>query len=57
MRFNKKYAEKLERITARKREREKEAEKSAQPSSPRSNPFSVSARSNIDWCGLTHGDL
>ena len=56
MRFNKKYAEKLERISARKKEREKEAEKSAQPSGPRPNPFSVSARSSIDWRGLTHGN-
>jgi hypothetical protein len=57
VRFNKKYAEKLERIATGKREREEKAEKSVQPSGPRSNPFSVSARSNTDWRGLTRGDL
>lgn len=45
-RFNKKYAEKLERIAARKKEQEKKME-SAQPSGPKSNPFSVSTRSGI----------
>lgn len=46
MRFNKKYAEKLER-KASKKEQEK-TDKSAQPTGPKSNPFSVSAFSNIN---------
>ena len=42
VRFNKKYAEKLERKATRK-EQEKEMEKPAQLTGPKSNPFSVSA--------------
>ena len=57
VRFNKKYAEKLEKKAARKREQEKKAEIPTQPSGPKSNPFSVSAHSNADSRGLTHGDL
>ena len=41
VRFNKKYAEKLERKAVRK-EREKKTERPAQPTGPKSNPFSVS---------------
>ena len=40
VRFNKKYAEKLERKATRKKEQEKKMEKPAQLTS---NPFSVSA--------------
>jgi len=40
VRFNKKYAEKLERKATRK-EQEKEAEKSTQQTGPKSNPFSL----------------
>jgi len=54
-RFNKKYAEKLERTAARKKEQEKKMEGPAQPSGPKSNPFSVSTSSNISWYELTHG--
>jgi hypothetical protein len=54
-RFNKKYAEKLERKAARKREEEKKVEKQTQPTGPKSNPFSVSARPDINWFGLTRG--
>jgi len=43
VRFNKKYAEKLERKAARKTEQEKQTEKPAQLTGPKSNPFSVSA--------------
>lgn len=43
VRFNQKYAEKLERKAARKKEQEKNAGKATQPSGPKSNPFSVSA--------------
>lgn len=50
VRFNKKYAEKLERKAAR----EKEQEKPPPPSGPKSNPFSVGARSDINRHGLTH---
>ena len=50
MRFNKKYAEKLERKASRMKEQEK-SEKPAQPTGPKSNPFSVSAYSDsIDMC-------
>jgi pre-rRNA-processing protein TSR4 len=45
VRFNKKYAEKLERKAARKKEQEKKVEKPAQPTGPGSNPFSVGAHS------------
>jgi pre-rRNA-processing protein TSR4 len=55
VRFNKKYAEKLERKAARKKEQEQKIEKPAQQSGPKSNPFSVSARSDINWFGLTRG--
>ena len=54
MRFNKKYAEKLEKKAARKKEQEK-MERPAQPSGPKSNPFSVGARSDVNRYGLTHG--
>ena len=45
MRFNKKYAEKLERKASKEQEK---TDKSAQPTGPKSNPFSVSAFSNIN---------
>ena len=54
VRFNKKYAEKLERKAARKVQ-EKKAEKPTRPTGPKSNPFSVSAYSGIDWYRLTRG--
>ena len=43
MRFNKKYAEKLERKAAREKEQGKKTEGTT---GPRSNPFSVSAYSD-----------
>ena len=52
MRFNKKYAEKLERKAARKKEQEKKVEESS--TGPKSNPFSVSAYSEVDWLALMH---
>jgi len=55
VRFNKKYAEKLERKAARKKVQEKKVEKTTRPTGPKSNPFSVSARSDIDWYCLTSG--
>ena len=54
MRFNRKYAEKLERKTARKKEQEKKMEKPTQQNGPKPNPFSVGARSDINRYGLTH---
>jgi len=41
VRFNKKYAEKLEKKAARKREQEKRTAKPVQPTGPKSNPFSL----------------
>lgn len=55
VRFNKKYAEKLERRAAQKEEQEKKAEKPPQPDGPKPNPFSVSARPDINQRGLMHG--
>jgi pre-rRNA-processing protein TSR4 len=43
VRFNKKYAEKLEKKVARKEEQEKKAEKPTQSAGQRPNPFSVSS--------------
>lgn len=54
MRFNRKYADKLERKAARKKEQEKKAETPTQPTGPKSNPFSVSASSATNWHTLTH---
>ena len=47
VRYNKKYAEKLERKALRKKEQEK-TEKLAQPPGPKSNPFSVSVHSDAN---------
>jgi pre-rRNA-processing protein TSR4 len=55
VRFNKKYAEKLEKKAARKEEQKKEVEKPAQSNGQRSNPFSVSSRSSAEFYTLTSG--
>lgn len=55
VRFNKKYAERLERKAARKKEQVKKAEKPAQSTGQKSNPFSVSPYSNANCCLSTAG--
>lgn len=50
VRFNKKYAEKLERKAARKKEQERKVEK---PPGPKPNPFSVSPYSDSNHYALT----
>lgn len=57
VRFNKKYAEKLERKVARKKEQEKKAEEPVQPTGPKPNPFSVGEYLDTDLHGLTLGLL
>lgn len=52
MRFNKSYAEKLERKAARKEEQERKADKPVQSTGKKPNPFSVSSHSDANFCGL-----
>ena len=53
VRFNKKYAEKLEKKAERREGQKKKAEKPAQSDGQRSNPFSVSSRSSARFDTLT----
>lgn len=55
VRFNKKYAEKLERKASRKEQQGKNVERLAQPAGQKSNPFSVSSHSNVNCRVLTSG--
>lgn len=54
VRFNKKYAEKLERKAARKKEQEKKVEELVPSTGQKSNPFSVSSYPEVDRHALIH---